>query len=90
MNMLVGMLTQRFVANFPLVFLAEMKHHICGRRAVLEGDLQPLEREELDPHGLKFPLFHRHLVNVSELVMPTKSGGERPHTTDRAIAYKMW
>ena len=37
-----------------------MKHHFCGRRAVLVGDVQPLEREELDLHGLKLPLLHGH------------------------------
>jgi hypothetical protein len=67
-----------------------MKHHFCGRRAVLERDVQPLERENLDPYRLKLPLLHRHIVDVSELVMPTGSGGERPHITDGAIAYKLW
>ena len=66
-----------------------MKHHFGGRRAVLEWDVQPLEREELDPYRLKLPLLHRHIVDVSELVMSTRNGGERPHTTDGAFAYKL-
>ena len=51
--------------------------------------MQPLEREELDPHKLKLPLLHRHIVDVTELVMPTGSGGERPYKPDGAIAYKL-
>ena len=67
-----------------------MKHHVFGRRAVLEGDVQPLEFEELDPYRLKFTLLHRHILDVSELVMPTGSVGERPYKPDGAIAYKLW
>jgi hypothetical protein len=67
-----------------------MKHHFRGRHTLLERDVQPLERENLDPYRLKLPLLHRHLVNVSDLVMPTGSGGKRPHTTGGAIAYKLW
>ena len=67
-----------------------MKHHVCGSRALLEGDLQPLEGEEIDSYRLKLPLLLRHIVDVSELLMPTESRGERPHTTDGAIAYKFW
>ena len=63
-----------------------MKHHICGRHAILEGDVQPLEREELDAQRMKLPLLHRHIVDISELVLSKGSGGERPHTTDGAIA----
>jgi len=56
-----------------------MKHHFCGHRGNLEGDVQPLEREELDPYRLRLPLLHRKIVDVSELVLSTGSGGERPH-----------
>jgi len=73
-----------------MVILVEMKHHFCGRCAILEGDVPPLEREELDTYRLILPLLHRHIVDVSDLVTPTGSGGERPHTTDGAIAYKLW
>jgi len=55
--------------------LAEMKHHIYGRRAIFESDVQALEREELDPYRLKLPLLHRHIVNLSELVKLTGNGG---------------
>ena len=54
-----------------------MKHYFCGRRAVLEWDVQPLERKELDPYRLKMPLLHRHIVDVSELMMPTGSCGKQ-------------
>ena len=67
-----------------------MKHRYCGSRAVFDGDLQPLEREELDPYKLKIPLLNRHIMDISELVMPTASAGKRPHTTDGAIAYELW
>jgi len=71
MNVLRGTLKQSFIAKWPLVILTEMKHYFCGCRAVLEGDVQPLEREELDQYRLKLPLLHQHIVDVSELVMPT-------------------
>ena len=76
--------------KLPLVILAEMKHHFCGRRSILKRDVQPLEREELDPYRLKLPLLHRHIVDVSKLVIPTGSGGEHPHTKDGAIANELW
>jgi len=63
-----------------------MKHHVCGRLPILEGEVQPLEREELDPYGLKLPLRH----GDSGLVMTARGGGESPHTTDGAIAYELW
>ena len=66
-----------------------MKHHFCGLRAILEGDLQLLEREELDPYRLKLLLLHRHILDVSELVMPIGSGGELPHTTDGSIVQQI-
>jgi hypothetical protein len=67
-----------------------MKHNLCGRRAILEGDVKPLEREKLDPNGLKFPLLHRYIIDVSKLVMPARCGGESPHISDGAIAYELW
>jgi len=67
-----------------------MTNNFCGRRAVLEGDMQHLVREELDTYRLKLPLLHRHIVDVPELVVPTGRRGERPHTMDFAIAYKLW
>jgi hypothetical protein len=66
-----------------------MKHDFCGRRGILEGDVQPLERKELDPYRLRLPLLHRNIVIVSELVLSKGSGGERAHTTVGAIAYKL-
>ena len=67
-----------------------MKHHLCGCRSIFNGYVQPLEREELYPDSLKLPLIHRHIVDVSELVMRTASGVERPHKTDGDFAYKLW
>jgi len=71
-----------------MVILAKMKQQFCGRRAILERDVQPLEREELDPYGLKLPQFHWHKVDVSKLVMSARGAGERPHTTDGHLAYE--
>ena len=67
----------------------EIKHHFCGRYAVFEGDVQSLEREKLDPNRLTLPLLHRYILDVSELVILTGSGGKRPHTAYGAIAYKL-
>ena len=66
-----------------------MKHHICGRHDFLEGDVQSLEREKLDPCRLKLSLLHRQMLDVSELVMPTASVGKRPHSANGAIGYKL-
>ena len=75
--------------KLQLVILAEMKYHICGRSAFLKGDVKPNEREELDPYKLKVPLLHRHIVDVSKLVIPTGSCWELPHTTDGVIANEL-
>ena len=68
----------------------------CGNEApllsashVLEGDVQSLEREKLHPDRLKLPTLHRHILDVSELVMSTESGRLRPHTAHCAFAYKL-
>jgi len=37
-----------------------MKHHICGRRPDLEGDVQPLGCQDLDSYVLKSPLLDGH------------------------------
>ena len=85
------MLTQCFIAKkLPLVILAEMKDHIFGRYAVFEGDVQSLEREELDPNRLKLSLLHWHILAFSELVISRGNIGKRPHTAYGAIAYKLW
>jgi len=55
--------------KLSFVFLANMRHHVCGRRAVLEGDVQPLRRQELDSNVLKFPLLDGHVMHVSKLVL---------------------
>jgi len=89
MNVLGGMLTQCFIAKITTGKSAETKHHFCRRDAVIEVDVQPLEREELDPYRLKLPPLHRNIVLVSELVMPTGNGGKCPHTTDGTIGYKL-
>jgi len=44
-------------------------HHFCVCRAVLEGDIQPLGRHELDSNILKFPLLYRHIIHVTKLVL---------------------
>ena len=60
----------------PGEILANMKHHIYGSRAILEGDVQPFEREELDPNGMNLPLLNGHILDVPKLLMPARSGGD--------------
>jgi len=55
--------------TLPLVIFPKMKHHFCGRRAVLEGDVQPLGRQEFYSNILKSALLDRHVINVSKLVL---------------------
>ena len=81
------MLTQCFIALFSLLILAEMKHHFCWRHTILEGDVQSLELEKLDPNRLK--LLQRHILDVSELVVSIGSVRKRPHTAYGAIAFKL-
>ena len=76
--------------KLPLVILAEMKHHFYGSCAILEGEVQPFEREELGTYRLELPLHNRHKADVSELVMPTGRCAEIPHKTDGAFAHKLW
>jgi len=49
----------------------ENEAQLCGRRVVLEGDEQPLRRQELDSNVLKSPLLDGHIIQVSKLV-PTR------------------
>ena len=72
--------------KLPLAIIAEMKHDFCVRYAVFKGDVQC---EKLDPNRLKLSLIHRHILDVSELVMSTGSSGKRPHTAYGAIASKL-
>jgi len=62
------MATPRFytlqILNFP-----KMKHDFIGRRAVLEGDVQPLGRQEFYPNVLKSALLDRQLIHVSKFVL---------------------
>jgi len=51
------------------LFLTKMKHHICGRRTVLEGDVQTLGRQELDPDVPKSVLLDWHIIHVPKLVL---------------------
>ena len=67
--MLGGTLTQCFITSLPLVIIAKIKHHICVSYAVFEWDVQSLKREKLDPNRLKLSVLHRHILDVSELVM---------------------
>jgi len=67
-----------------------MKHQFCRRHTILEWEVQFLEREKHNPNRLKLPLLHRHILDVSELVLSTGSGRKRPHTAYGAIAYKLW
>jgi len=46
-----------------------MKYHFCGCRAVLEEDMQPFGRQELDSNVLKSPLLERHIIHVTKLVL---------------------
>ena len=41
------------------------------------------------PNRLKLPLIHRHIFDVSELLMSTGSGRKRPHTAYGTISYKL-
>ena len=79
-----------YSTKLPLVILAEMEHHFCGRHTVFEWNVQSLEREKLDPNRLKLPLLHRHILDVLELVMSTGSIGKHTHAAYGAIAYKLW
>ena len=79
-----------FLDKLPLVILAEMKHHFCRCHTIFEWNVQYLERDKLDPNRLKLPLLHRHIFDVSELIMSAVSGRKSPHTAYGAIAYNLW
>jgi len=49
--------------RLPFVILTKMKHHNCGRRAVLEGDVQ-LCRQELDSDVVKSLLLDGYKMHV--------------------------
>jgi len=63
--------TPRFIKfNFlQIVIFPKIKHQICGSRAVLEVDVQPLRHQELDPNFLKLPMLDRHIIHVSKHVL---------------------
>ena len=60
------MMTQIFyrIGKLPRVIIANLKQHICGRVAILKGNVQSLERLKLDPYGLKLLLLHKIIVVV--------------------------
>jgi len=55
--------------TFLHVIFPKMKNHFCGRRAVLEGDVQTLCRQEFYSDVLKSALVDRHVIHVSKLVL---------------------
>ena len=46
-----------------------MKHHFYGRRALLQGDVQLLGRQEFYSDVLKSAQLYRHIVHVSKHVL---------------------
>jgi len=58
-----------YIKFLLLVIFSKMKQQFCRNRAVLEGDVQPFGRQELDPKDLKSALIDRHIVHVTKLVL---------------------
>ena len=67
MNALGWMPSQYFIAKITTCNSLENEAPLCGCRAILEGVVQPLQREELDLYGMKLPLLHPLIGDVSEL-----------------------
>ena len=68
-----------------------MKHNFRGRRAVLEGVVQTLRRQEPDSDILKFPLFDWHVIHVLKRAL-TRCGREetkRPQATHGGVTHKL-
>jgi len=63
------MATPRFIQLFTTCNLLENEAPLFGRRAVLERDMQPLPRGELDSNVLKFRLLDGHIIDVSKRVL---------------------
>jgi len=60
----------RFIYDFSTTCnFSKMKHHLRGRRAVLEGDVHSLGRQEFYSNVLKSPLLDRHVMHVLKLVL---------------------
>jgi len=53
----------------PLVIFPKMKHHFRGRRAILEGDVQPLCRQEFYSIVQQSALLDRHIIHDLKLVL---------------------
>jgi len=66
------MATPRLYKLLQLVIVPKIKHHLCRRRDVLEGNVQPLGRQELESKVPKPPLLDRHIIHVSKLVLTRK------------------
>jgi len=75
----------------PIVIFAIMKYNLCGRRAVLERDVQAQRRQELDSDVLKFPLLDWHLMKVPKLLLAGcgREETKRPQAMDFAVAHKL-
>jgi len=69
--------------NFP-----KMKHHLRGRRAVLEGDVHHLVRQEFSSDTLKSAVLDRHIVHVLKIVL-TREEDVCLHASDGAVAHEM-
>ena len=53
-----------FYTESPLVILAKVKNHFCGRLAILKWDSLALECQKLNPNVLKIPLFDRYIKKL--------------------------
>jgi len=74
-----------FYIDLPLVILAKMKHHSCGHRAVLKGDVQILGRQELLSNVLKYAVLHWNVLHVPKLVLTHCAGVEPKRSMQRTV-----
>ena len=80
-----------FYIHLPVVIFAKIKHHFSRHSAVLKGDVQTTDRQDLDSNVLKPALLHRHVLHVLKLVLTHGVGVEpkRPCATDAAVAKQL-
>ena len=82
------MATPRFINFFTTCNFSENEAPLCGRRAVLEGDVQLFGRQEFYSVVLISPLFDRHVIHVSKLVL-TRWECICPHAVDGAVVHEL-
>jgi len=82
------MATTRFIHFFTTSNISENGALFCWRRAVLEGNVQNLGRQEIYSDVLKSALLFRYVIHALKFVL-TRWEDLCPHAADGAVSHEL-